>query len=563
MRFNGEIQKLLEIKCPNEEAYYQFVATPILYLLGIPNKPEVCYNQFPIKTFLGEQRTDFLILVNDIPILAVEGKNHAKKFDEAKDQVKFFSTNFDPKPKGIKKQTVPFQLVLAGNKAQLYKIVINPDGITPELKPLEGFFEWQDLLKEAGNFKSIVSIVERGQIALPLVKEVTAPEVLASTQASQFLQDLFDPIKTYKEFKNPDESILCFNDILQILFSNGDLSGTFAKYNLPVKIQKKVTNVIPLYNFNTLPRPTIAYAYRDFVSNSFAGVSYMTHLKGEKKRKSKPKDVGRYITPIEVIKFMVELAGVDSDDKVIDFACGSGGFLGEVIGRVKEKNNGNYQDFIRKNLYACDIDPFAISTSKTFLSLLYPELKEEFNIFQHNGLYSDTLKKPEIPEEKGIEKAIKPGAFDLVISNPPGNKQYSGTNVNFVRKKFKLETFLGDVVPFVRRALELTKPEGGKICLLVPGGFCTNMQFQFIRDEVLKNCQVNTVVSLPRIFKNNNAQMSIIYLKKTKKRDKKRKTLLASIPLKVPKEDGEESVNINSELANILTAYKELEKEES
>jgi hypothetical protein len=38
--------------------------------------------------------------------------------------------------------------------------------------------------------------------------------------------------------------------------------------------------------------------------------------------------------------------------------------------------------------------------------------------------------------------------------------------------------------------------------------------------------------------------------------------LLASIPLKVPKEGEEEAVNINSELANILTTYKEFEKEE-
>ncbi|MCJ7496901.1 MAG: N-6 DNA methylase, partial [candidate division Zixibacteria bacterium] len=416
-------------------------------------------------------------------------------------------------------------------------------------------------LKEAENFKPIVSIVERGQITLPLIKEVTAPEILASTYASQFLQDLFDPIRDYKEFKNRDESILCFNDILQTLFSDGDLAGTFTNYNLPAKIQKKINGIIPLYNFNTLPRPTIAYAYRDFVSDSFTGESFMTDQKEGKKRRKKLRDVGRYITPIEVIKFMIELAGVNAEAKVIDFACGSGGFLGEVIGRIKEKNGGDLQNFIRKNLFACDIDPFAISTSKTFLSLLYPELKEEFNIFQHNGLYSETLKKPEMPEEKGLDEVIKNGRFDLVISNPPGNKQYSGTNINFVRKKFKIETFFSDVVFFVKRAIELTKPEGGKICLLVPDSFCANMQLQFLRDDVIKNCQVNAIISLPRIFKNNNAQMSIIYLKKIKKKDKKRKILLASIPLKVPKEDGEEIVNINSELSTILEEYRELEKE--
>jgi SAM-dependent methyltransferase len=563
MKFNGEIQELLQRKCHNEQDYYHQVIWPFLNLLGIPQENSVRYPQFSIKTFLGEQRTDFLILVSDIPLLAVEGKNQAKKFDEAKEQVKFFSTNFDPVPKGVRKQTVPFQLVLAGNKAQLYKIVINPDGITPELQPLKGFFEWKDLLREADNFKSIVSIVERGQVVLPLVKEVTAPEILASTLASQFLEDLFDSIIAYKEFKHPDEPILCLNDLLLALVSNGDVSRTLDKYDLPLRIQRKVSGVIPLYNFNTIPRPTIAYAYREFVSKSFAGTSYMIQQNGRRRTRPEGIDVGRYITPIEVIKFMIELAGIDCEDKVIDFACGSGGFLGEVIGRVKEKAKGNYQNFIRENLFACDIDPFAVSTSKTFLSLLYPDLKEEFNIFQHNGLYSETLKKPQIPEEIGLEKLIKPETFDLVISNPPGNKRYSGTNANFVRKKFKIERFFWDVVPFVKRALELTKSEGGKICLLVPDGFCTNMQLQFIRDEAIKNCQVNAIISLPRIFKNNNAQMSIIYLTKTKRKDKKKKTLLASIPLKVAKEGEEELVNINSELANILATYKELEKEGS
>lgn len=142
MKFNGEIQKLLQRKCHNEQDYYHQVVWPFLDILDIPQENSVRYPQFSIRTFLGEQRTDFLILVNDIPILAVEGKNLAKKFEEAKKQVKFFSTNFDPSPKGVRKQTVPFQLVLAGNKAQLFKIVINPDGITPELKALDGFFEW-------------------------------------------------------------------------------------------------------------------------------------------------------------------------------------------------------------------------------------------------------------------------------------------------------------------------------------------------------------------------------------------------------------------------------------
>lgn len=502
-----------------------------------------------------------MVLIGDVPIMAVEAKFRAKKFEEAKEQVKFFSTNFDPLTKAVRKQTVPFQLVLAGNKAQLFRITIKADGITPDLKPLRGFLEWSDLLKESEAFRQ-VPILERGQIALELVKQATAPDVLTSAQAYQFLDDMFQTFKNFRQFEHLDQTIKCLNDIILGEVSKEDLERILFKHNLSSREQKKVQRVLNLYRLDFLTTPAFAYAYRQFVGRNFMGDSYGIQIRVKEKGRWKRKNVGRYLTPIEVIQFMVELAGVKARDKVFDFACGSGGFLGEIIGKVKEQGDGHYSKFIRNNLFGCDIDPFSVSTTKTFLTLLYPSLKDDFRVFQHNGLYSEDVKKPQIQEDIGIKRYIKGGTFDLIISNPPGNKEYSGTNPGFVRKKYGIETFFWDVVPFVRRAIELTKRESGRICLVVPDGYMADSQFQFLRTETMKGCRINAVISLPRIFKYNNASMTIIYMERTQKQKSKHKTLLASLPLKVQTEsDEEELVNINSELSNILTIYRELERE--
>ena len=559
MKHNGEISKLLQIKCHNEHDYYHQVVWPFLNILGVPEENNVRYPQFPISTFLGEQRTDFLILIDDIPIMAVEAKFQAKKFEEAKEQVKFFSTNFDPHTQAVRKQTVPFQLVLAGNKAQLFRITIKSDGITPDLKPLRGFLEWSDLLKESEAF---VPILERGQIAFELVKEATAPDVLTSAQAYQFLDDMFEILKDFRQFEHLDQIIKCLNDIILCEISREDLEQILFRHNLSSREQKKVQGILNLYRLSFLTTPAFAYAYRQFVGRNFMGQSYGIQRRIKEKGRWKRKNVGRYLTPIEVIQFMVELVRVKAKDKVFDFACGSGGFLGEIIGKVKEQTDGRHNEFIRKNLFGCDIDPFSISTTKTFLTLLYPSLKNDFHVFQHNGLYSEDVKKPQIKEDVGIKRYIKEGTFDLIISNPPGNKEYSGTNPGFVRKKYEVKTFFWDVVPFVRRAVQLVKREGGKICLVVPDGYMADHQLQFLREETMKSCRINAVISLPRIFKYNNASMTIIYMERTQKKKSKHKTLLASLPLKVRNELGEEElVNINSELSNILTIYRELERD--
>ncbi|MCI0595594.1 MAG: SAM-dependent methyltransferase, partial [candidate division Zixibacteria bacterium] len=372
----------------------------------------------------------------------------------------------------------------------------------------------------------------------------------ASQQWGQLFEGMYGILKKSRRFSHDDKVIECLNDLLLTSLRNPKkIDSVMRDFGLRSREQDHLKAHLSWYKIQDVAGPTVAYAYREFVSRNFTGKSY-----GLKK-------VGRYLTPAEVIKFMVSLCGVKPSDKVMDFACGSGGFLGEITSQISVQTNTGLAPFVRSNLFATDIDPFSVSTSRTFLSLLYPDLSDDFKVFRHNALYSENPKISKEHEDR-LPDSINEGSFDLVVSNPPAYNKYSGTNPAFVRKKYKLDKMFWDVVPFLRRAISLVKPEGGRICVVVPDGFTANAHLKFLRDEVARQCQLRAIVSLPRIFKNNSAKMSILFMHRTKRKNFDRKVLLASIPLKGVTENGkEETVNINAEFDYILDEFKKMERQ--
>jgi hypothetical protein len=50
-----------------------------------------------------------------------------------------------------------------------------------------------------------------------------------------------------------------------------------------------------------------------------------------------------------------------------------------------------------------------------------------------------------------------------------------------------------------------------------------------LRMEVTRDCEVRAVIILPRVFKDNNARMAIVYMMRTPTPDHRRKVLLAEV----------------------------------
>ena len=134
-----------------------------------------------------------------------------------------------------------------------------------------------------------------------------------------------------------------------------------------------------------------------------------------------------------------------------------------------------------------------------------------------------------------------------MIGNPPGNDEYSGTNRDEVARQWEqrfghTEGGLMDHHCFIRRAVELAKPDGGRICLLVPEGLLTrdNRGMPALRLAIARDCELRFVVTLPRVFKNNHARMAIVYLVRSPRPAPNRKVVLAEVWEKWRDADGVE-----------------------
>ena len=83
---------------------------------------------------------------------------------------------------------------------------------------------------------------------------------------------------------------------------------------------------------------------------------------------------GQYVTPLRVIRPAIMALEISSSDKVIDPACGTGGFLIEALRQVaarefpKEEEAWNLIKWANDNLYGVDKDDIGVKlTSRSLI----------------------------------------------------------------------------------------------------------------------------------------------------------------------------------------------------
>lgn len=80
---------------------------------------------------------------------------------------------------------------------------------------------------------------------------------------------------------------------------------------------------------------------------------------------------GRYFTPSEVVQFLVQAVDPKPGERILDFACGTGGFLGYAARHLMERHGVNARD-IASRLCGYDIDAMCVRITQTFVGLLLP-----------------------------------------------------------------------------------------------------------------------------------------------------------------------------------------------
>ena len=222
------------------------------------------------------------------------------------------------------------------------------------------------------------------------------------------------------------------------------------------------------------------------------------------------KGLGQFFTPRPVVNFMTELAGISIQDVVVDFSCGSGGFLIKAfdhmrrgvdqlptgtlsrIGATREKI---LDDIKSRQIFGVDAEPRAARTAKMNM-LMWGDGRR---IVRGNALDTkDFLGKPYAPPE------YAPGDPDsgctLILANPPfGSKEkdpsilrrYELSGRNQAREAESTE------VLFIEKGLKLLRPEG-KMLIVLPQGLLSSTNNQRVRDFIHSEAEIRGIISLPR-----------------------------------------------------------------
>lgn len=244
---------------------------------------------------------------------------------------------------------------------------------------------------------------------------------------------------------------------------------------------------------------------RDVISEAFQAF-WGPGLRGEK---------GQFFTPRNVVKMCVDILDPKPGERVIDPACGSGGFLVEVLSHLKEREH--FCD-----VYGIDKEIDLVKICKAYMSIIGDG---HANIFCADSLYPESW--PESMKEK-----IKDESFDVVITNPPFGakifiedkdilKNYK-LGRKWVKDKFnnwKITNSISKQVPqilFIERCLQLLKPNG-RMAIVLPDGIFGNPSDRYVWEFILKNARILAIISLPpeTFLPSTHTKTSVLFLEKT------------------------------------------------
>ncbi len=132
---------------------------------------------------------------------------------------------------------------------------------------------------------------------------------------------------------------------------------------------------------------------------------------------------GQFLTPLRVIRPSVKLMEITSEDKIIDPACGTGGFVIEALRQVQENEFPDEADswrlvkFANDRLYAVDMDPLGTKLTR---ALMIAARDGSTHVLMGDAVrnYQWKARYPDLYTNLMHRGEISP-SFTVVITNPP------------------------------------------------------------------------------------------------------------------------------------------------
>ncbi len=424
-----------------------------------------------------------------------------------------------------------------GTEIAYFRAIRKPPSYTPKLVEWRnipkkgqsweeiGKYKTGDELIPAQNLRSIFKVI---YYHLYTNSNLPRAERLGGEMTRLIFCKIYDEMHNYKDLKfkaGAEESDEKVAERIKSLFEkvkkSPEGSDVFEKDEKLLLDEQSIAYVV-----NQLQNYSLLRTDKDAVGDAFE-VFIGPALRGEK---------GQFFTPRNVVRLCVELLDPKPDEKIIDPACGSGGFLIVALEHVWKKMEEKYKhlpkekigslksEIASKNFYGIDKEFDLAKVSKAYMAIVGDG---------RGGIFcSDSLVNPEewplIQREK-----IKLGTFDVLLTNPPFGSKIPITSKSLLEQyelgfRWKLNKKRGEwertnrvldkQVPqilFIERCLQLLNP-GGRMAIVLPEGVFGNPTDRYIFEYIFENAKVLAIVSCPHetFQPSTHTKTSVLFLEK-------------------------------------------------
>jgi len=193
-------------------------------------------------------------------------------------------------------------------------------------------------------------------------------------------------------------------------------------------------------------------------------------------------NAGEYYTPRAVTKFVVEMINPKLGDKILDPACGTGGFLIDALEHIRENEvtTPEEEKILQDSIHGIEKKPLPHMLVMT--NLILHGIDAPLNVRRGNSL------------AQSIRDITQKDRVDVILTNPP----FGGQEQEMIKKGFPTQYQTSETADlFLIMIIELLK-NGGRSGIVLPDGSLTGDGVKArVREKLLTECNLHTIVRLP------------------------------------------------------------------
>lgn len=276
-----------------------------------------------------------------------------------------------------------------------------------------------------------------------------------------------------------------------MLLSNGDL---FADSNESINFNdstiEKCVFELAQYRIFGLPSETVSMAFQVFRQDTLKA--------GD----------GQYFTPPPVIKNAAKFLEISPRDKVLDPACGTGGFLVQSYLSLRERfpsmDDGDAKGWAQRHLYGVDKDKISVKLTKAVMLAMGDGSTNTY----HGDSIRSFLWAQEYPL---LNLNLKNGQFNCILTNPPFGKnlKISARDGQLLKLDVSHSDSKGELalnkevytsreigIAFIEKCYHLLDANG-KLGILLPETYFFSTSYLWLQSWIYEHFTLRGIVNIP------------------------------------------------------------------